>query len=326
MASWIPGASIAAPLLALCGAPLFVGVVNRTKAIVAGRRGPPLLQLYFDLVMLLRKDAVYSQTTTWIFRAAPVAALSGALLAAFLVPLGGVAAPLSFTGDLVLLAGIVALVRFATVLAALDAGSSFEGREASREAQLGTIVEPALLVGLAALARATELARAAVGRGLPESVHPLSLAALAQGVDAQAWIAFGPALALLAGALVLVLLAENCRIPFDDPTTHLELTTVHEVMALDHGGPDLGFLLYAAAVKLWVFAALVVNLIVPVRSGSAAVDLGAALLGMAGLAVAIGLVESAMARLRLVRVPQLLVAAGALSALAAILTLRGGAS
>jgi formate hydrogenlyase subunit 4 len=299
------------PLLALLLAPLLAGVVSRTKALVAGRRGPPLLQLYYDLGKLLRKGAVYGTPTTWVFRAAPAAALGVALLGAAIVPLGAFPAPISFAGDLLLLAGALALARFLAVLAALDTGSSFEGMGASREVQFAAFAEPALLLGLGALARATQA---------------FALAPMSGALEPASWLAHGPALALVAAALALVHLAENCRIPFDDPATHLELTMVHEVMVLDHGGPDLAFLLYGAAVKLWIFSALIVNVVVPVRTGQALADAAAALGGMAGVAVATGLVESTMARLRLVRVPQLLVAASALSAFAAILTLRGGAS
>jgi formate hydrogenlyase subunit 4 len=307
------------PLAALLLAPLLLGVVSRTKAIVAGRRGPPLLQLYFDLAKLLRKGAVYSTTATWLFRLAPVAVLASSLLVAGVLPLGGIAGPLSFPGDLVLVVAAFAFARASSVLAALDVGSSFEAMGASREVQFATFAEPALLLGLGALARSAQHGALAAG------VHPFSLAAFVNGVSPSAWLDHGPVLALLAGAFVLVHLAENCRVPVDDPNTHLELTMIHEVMVLDHSGPDLAFLLYGAAVKFWLFASLVVDLLVPVRTGSPLVDVGAALLGTAGVAVVTGLVESGMARLRLNRVPQLLVAASALSALAAILTLRGGA-
>jgi formate hydrogenlyase subunit 4 len=314
--AWLP------PLCALVFAPLFAGVVNRTKALIAGRRGPPLLQLYFDVAKLWRKGAVYSGTTTWVFRAAPVVTLAGAVLLALIVPLGGVAAPICFTGDFVLVIAVLAAMRFALVLAALDTGSAFEGMGASREVQFATFVEPTLLLGLAALGRATSGTGAAALARLP----PFSLAALAQDAGPEAWLAHGPALALLCGALVLVHLAENCRIPFDDPETHLELTMIHEVQILDHGGPDLGGLLYGSAVKLWLLAALVVGLIVPVRTGDVGLDVLVALAAMAAMAIVTGLVESSMARLRLLRVPQLLVGATALSALAAILTLSGGGS
>jgi formate hydrogenlyase subunit 4 len=123
-------------------------------------------------------------------------------------------------------------------------------------------------------------------------------------------------------ALLVVLLVENSRVPFDDPNTHLELTMIHEVMVLDHSGPDFAFILYAASLKLWVLGALVVGVAVPVRTGAAWVDVSAALGGMLVLGVAIGVVESTMARVRLVRVPQLLVGAGALAALAILLLLR----
>jgi formate hydrogenlyase subunit 4 len=297
------------PLLAVALSPLLLGLVQRTKAIAGGRKGPPLLQLYFDLWKLLRKGAVYSRTTTWMFRAGPVAAFAGALLAAAVVPLAGAPAPLRFDGDLVALAALLALSRFATVLAALDTGSPFEGMGASREVQFASFAEPALLLALAALARATQ--------------H-FSLSGMSAAVTPRLWLAQGPALALLAATLAIVHLAENCRIPVDDPATHLELTMVHEVMVLDHGGPDLGLILWGAAIKFWLFAALIVDLVVPVRGGFA-LETGAALLGMAGVAVATGLVESAMARLRLVRIPHLLVAASSLAALGAILTLRGAA-
>jgi formate hydrogenlyase subunit 4 len=297
------------PLLAFALAPLLAGVVQRTKARVAGRRGPPLLQLYFDLAKLLRKGAVFSRTTTWLFRAGPVASAACVAVAALLVPLASVAAPVSFSGDLVALVGALALLRFATVLAALDTGSAFEGAGASREATFASFAEPALLLALAALARATQ---------------GFSLTAMSAGVTPGLWVAQGPALALLVATLALVCLAENGRIPVDDPATHLELTMVHEVMVLDHGGPDLALIEWSKAVRLWLLSALLVDLAVPVRSGAPLADLAAALAGIAAVGVAIGLVESAMARLRLARVPQLLVAASSLAALGAILLLRSG--
>jgi formate hydrogenlyase subunit 4 len=300
-------AAFSQPLAALLLAPLLLGVISRTKAIVAGRTGPPLLQPYHDLVKLLRKGAVYSRTTTWVFRAGPVVGLAAVLGATALVPLGGVPAPVRFDGDLILFAYLLGLMRFVTVVAALDTGSSFEGMGASREVTFAALAEPALLLALAALAR---------------QVGSLSLSAMYAGVDAAAWSAVSPPFALLSGALLVVFLAENARVPVDDPTTHLELTMVHEVMVLDHGGPDLAFILYGAALKLWVLGALLVGLLVPVRSGNAWLDGAATIAGLFALAIATGIVESSMARWRLVRVPQLLVGAGVMSALALVLTLR----
>jgi formate hydrogenlyase subunit 4 len=299
--------SLIQPLLALVLSPLMLGVINRTKAWFAGRRGPPVRQVYYDLGKLLRKGAVYSRTTTWVFRAGPIVGLAAVLVATALVPLGGEPPPLAFTGDLILLAYVLGLMRFFTVAAALDTGSSFEGMGASREVTFSALAEPALLLGLAAVARQT---------------GSLSLSGMYAGMSLDTWRQAGPVLALVAAALMVVVLAENARLPVDDPNTHLELTMIHEVMVLDHSGPDFAFILYGAALKLWVLAALLVGLVLPVRTGNVWLDVGAGLGGMFVMAVAVGVVESSMARLRLLRVPQLLVGAGALAALALILTLR----
>jgi formate hydrogenlyase subunit 4 len=143
------------------------------------------------------------------------------------------------------------------------------------------------------------------------------------GLTPATWALAGPALALVAAAFVIVFLAENGRIPVDDPTTHLELTMIHEVMVLDHGGPDLAFILYGAALKLWLLGGLLVGIVVPVHSGRPWLDTASAVVAMLALAVATGLVESSMARLRLVHVPQLLVGATVLATLALVLVLRG---
>ena len=289
-------------------APLLPGVANRVKAFVAGRRGPPLLQLYFDLWKLLRKGAVYSRTTTWVFRLAPSVGLASVLLALLLVPAPGGPAPAGFEGSLILFLYLLALARFFTVAAALDTGSSFEGMGGSREVQFAVLAEPAALLVLAALVPAS---------------GTLSLGGLFAGNTPALWRAAAPALGLLAAALLIVLLAENCRIPFDDPNTHLELTMIHEVMVLDYGGPDLAFILYGAALKLWLFGALLANLLLPVGPapwGAATIWLVA---GAVAAAAAVGAVESVLARLRLLKVPQLLLGAVALAALGMVLMLRG---
>src|SRR6476469_6775749 len=239
------------PLLGLFLAPLVVGVINRIKALVAGRRGPPLVQPYRDVFKLLRRGAVYGEGTTPLVRLGPVLNVATLIAALAIVPFPGAPAAISFTGDLIVLVGLLALGRFATVLAALDTGSSFEGMGASREVHFAALAEPALFLSIAALA----LARPGI------SWTPILAVQLAS------WHRFGPALAMLIGALLLVTLAENSRIPFDDPNTHLELTMVHEVMILDHSGPAFGVILYGAALKLFVFAALIVRLAVPWATG-----------------------------------------------------------
>jgi len=291
-------------LAGLLFAPLLVGLVRRTKAIAAGRRGDPLLQVYADLFKLARKGAVYSRTTTWLFRAGPALGLACALAALTLLPMGGTSALVAFPGDLLLLVGVLALGRLAMLLAALDTGSAFAGMGASREAWFGTWTEPALLLCLAALARVA---------------HDSSVSAVQRALGPAAWSASSGALALTAASLFGVLLAENARIPFDDPTTHLELTMVHEAMVLDHGGVDLAMVELAAALKLWVFASLLASVIVPVRTGVAGIDGLAQLAGVAAVGLALGAIESTTARLRLARVPQLLIGIGVLAVLGVML-------
>jgi len=287
--------------LALLLAPLLNSVIARIKAAFAGRQGPPLLQPYFDLAKLLRKGAVYSSTTTWIFRAGPIVALATTAAALLLLPTGRVAAPVAFPADFVLLAYLLALGRFFTISAALDTGSSFEGMGASREAHFAALAEPTLLLGLAALARKT---------------GALSLSQILPTTSLLA-----PEVGLVAVALAVILLCENARMPFDDPTTHLELTMVHEVMVLDHGGPDFAFVQYASALKLWLWSALLSGLFLP-ASGNAWVAGALSVAGVFAVACGVGVVESGMARLRLLRVPQLLATALALTAVALILVVR----
>ncbi|HEU5321642.1 MAG TPA: NADH-quinone oxidoreductase subunit H [Methylomirabilota bacterium] len=287
-------------------APLLPGVAAKTRARLTGRRGAPLLQLYRDLARLWRKGVVYSRTTTWVFRLAPIAVLVTAVLAAFLLPLDGRQALVSFSGDFVAFAYLLALGRFLLVLAALDTGSSFEGMGASREVTVAAFAEPALFLTFVALVLAT---------------GDLSLGGALGAPLAAAWPAAAPALAMVTASVFLVLLAEASRVPVDDPATHLELTMIHEVMVLDHSGPDFALILYGGALKLALFAALLVAAVVPRAQLTSPVALAVLVAGLLGVAAAVGVVESVTARLRLSRVPQFLTAASALSALAVILLL-----
>jgi formate hydrogenlyase subunit 4 len=295
-------------LLALALAPLLPAIVVRTRCVLTGRAGPPLLQGYADLGKLLAKGAVYSRTTTAVFRAGPLVGLAAVAVATTLMPFGTIPAVLAFPGDLVLLCGLLALMRFATVLAALDTGSAFEGMGASREVQFAALAEPALVLALAVVVRGT---------------GSLSLSGATAALTPAAWGHQAAALLLALGTLFVVHLTENARVPVDDPATHLELTMIHEVMVLDHGGPDLGLIQYAAALKLWVLGALLVGVALPLQGLQWWAGLIVALAGMFVLAVLVGVVETVMARLKLVRVPQLLVGATALSVLALVLVMRG---
>jgi formate hydrogenlyase subunit 4 len=293
-------------VLVLLMPPLLFGIIGRTKAIVAGRVGPPILQPYYDIAKLLRKGAVFSTTTTWVFRAGPIVGLATVVLASLIVPLSGRAAPLAFTGDLVLFAYLFGLARFFTVLAALDTGSPFEGMGGAREATFACLAEPALFLGLLVLVRRSA---------------SLSMSTMFGATLTGAWGGAGASLVLVVVSLFVVLLAESCRIPFDDPNTHLELTMIHEVMVLDHSGPSFGMILYAATMKLFVLGALVVRIALPI-TGNVWTDWGVFAVGMIAIAIIVGVVESVMARLRLVKVPSLLIGACLLSAFGIILLAR----
>jgi len=294
-------------LLALAMPPLLLGVINRTKALFAGRVGPPLLQPYYDLARLFRKGSVFSTTTTWVFRAGPVVGLVTSVIAALFVPLANPAAPISFPGDFILLAYLLGLGRYFTASAALDTGSAFEGMGAVREMTFACLAEPAFFLGFLVLSKLSGSLRLADMLGVSLGSHCLTA---------------GASLALVFLSWFIVLLAENSRIPFDDPNTHLELTMIHEVMVLDHSGPAFGMILYSAALKLFVFSALVARLVFPLVVGHTVLGWPLFLAAMLAVAVAIGVVESVIARLKLTHVPVLLLAACLLSGFGIILLAR----
>lgn len=294
-------------LIALGLPPLLLGVIAKTKAWFAGRSGPPVLQPYYDLMKLFQKGSVFSTTTTWVFRAGPVVGLVTAGIAVLLVPMTNSAAPVSFTGDMILLAYLLGLGRFFTASAALDTGSAFEGMGAAREVTFACLAEPAFFMGLVVLAKLS---------------GSLQLAGMLGSSLASHWTVAGASLAMVLLSWFVILLAENSRIPFDDPNTHLELTMIHEVMVLDHCGPAFGMILYGAALKLFVFIALVVRLAFPLATGSLWIDWPVFVAAMLVVAFAIGVVESVMARLKMTHVPVLLLAACLLSGFAIVLLLR----
>jgi formate hydrogenlyase subunit 4 len=274
--------------------PLLLGVINRVKALVAGRTGPPLSQVYMDIWKLLRKGLVLSETTTWVFRAGPVVTLVAVAIAGLLVPFGAFSSPLAFAGDMILFAYLFGLSRFFTTQAALDTGSAFEGMGSSREATFACLSEPALFFVFLALAKLT--GSLCLGDMLGASSSGFSISAAAPMV-------------MLCIGLFIILLAENCRIPVDDPTTHLELTMIHEAMILDHGGPLLGLIEYSASMKLLVLESVLISLAMPFKTGIAAADWALFVAESLALAACVGAVESIMARLRMRRVPYLLTGA-----------------
>jgi len=296
--------AVLAHLVALVALPvLLTGVVRRTMALIAGRRGPGLTQLYFDLVRLAKKEAVVSAVASPLFRFAPLVVLSTSIVASALVPLAGTA-PVSFPYDFIAFAYLLGLQRLFLVAAALDTGSPFEGMGAAREATFGALVEPAFFLVAATLA---------VTSG------KLSFADMVQHAHGEGRLVVVVA---CVAALFIMLLVEAGRVPVDDPQTHLELTMVHEVMVLDHSGPELAMLEAAEALKLAIFASLVAALASPFDIESPTLALGAHAILVVAVAITIGVVESLVARIRLSFVPRYVLAA-ALAGLTALLVTTG---
>ena len=283
----------AAGMLAV--APLLRGAIKKMKASFQTRQGPPLFQVYYDLAKLLRKEPVRSETATWVYLAGPRVYFAAAVAATTLVPVIMAAAPFEAAGGILLLVGTLALGRFALATAALDTGSPFGGMGSSRDMTIAALAEPALMLGFFASALAAgSLNLGALVRGLLEqgqSFHPSDLLALA--------------------GLFIILIAETGRIPVDNPATHLELTMIHEAMVLEYAGADLALVEWASALKELLYLTLLVDLFAPIGIATTA-TVGSVLVALAAwgakvflFAVAVTLVESTNAKLRLFRVPEL---------------------
>jgi formate hydrogenlyase subunit 4 len=277
----------------LAVAPLLRGLIKKMKAAAQTRQGPPLLQGYYDLAKLLRKEIVRSETASWVYVAGPRLYFGAALAATALVPVLVARAPLEGAGGILGFVGILALGRFALAAAALDTGSPFGGMGSSREMTIAALAEPALMLGLftAALAAGSLELGAIVRSGLDLIFRPSDVFALA--------------------GLFVVLIAETGRIPVDNPATHLELTMIHEAMVLEYSGPDLALVEWASALKELLYITVLIALFAPLgiattmTPGPILIALAAWAVKIFAFAVAITLVESTNAKLRLFRVPEL---------------------
>jgi formate hydrogenlyase subunit 4 len=284
--------------LFLASAPLLVGIVNKLKARLSGRFGPTVFQPYYELLRLARKEAVYSTSAGFVTRLAPVIVWSTVAFAALLLPLGRPAV-VSFSGDIILFAYLLALGRFFQILAALEVASSFEGMGASREARFAVFAEPIFFF--------------TIGSGAIVTRH-YSFATILGGISwGDPLLVVFVSVGLL--SLFFLMMAECSRIPVDDPNTHLELTMIHEVMILDASGFDLMLYQYAASLKLLLYCALAALLLNPF--GVLGPVLGLLVFGamLLALAAALALIETLMARFRLVLVPQFLLFAAAIGIL-----------
>lgn len=298
--------NIICTIAALLLAPLFPGIVNQTKAFFAGRRGPGFLRLYFDIAKLLRKSSPRSSTSTWIFDVAPSVAFASTVLAAAVFPWTLDVPALACAGSFVpvLFFYLLATGRFFTVLGALDTGSAFEGMGASREVQFSALAEPAVFAILGFLVLMS---------------GDVSFPGILSGNHSAAWARHSVSLILAGLAFFAILLSETCRVPFDDPETHLELTMIHEAMILDNSGPDLAFIHYGAALKFEILAAFLAGMLLPDLPLPGAAKFAILLCCVAATAVATGVVESVMARMRFLKTPQMLFAATMLAMLGALL-------
>lgn len=285
-------------LIALAMPILMIGFVNRTKALWAGRKGPRLPQSGWDLLRLLGKRPVYSAVATSLFRAGAWVVLASSLLAALIAPILGTVAPLQFSHDFIVFAYTLGLARLFLMLSAMDVGSAFEGMGAAREAAFTAFIEPALflLIGTACVATGQTSFAGLIGHLHHSAMFP--------------WLVVPTV-----GVLFILLQTEASRVPVDDPSTHLELTMVHEVMILDHSGPELAAMQYASALKMTIYAGLIAALLNPFDPLNAAgVCVLTSLLIMGAVAVAVGCVESLVARLRLRLVPRYLMVASVVAA------------
>ncbi len=289
---------------------LFLGIINRVKAIWAGKKGSPIFQPLYDFLKLIRKSEVISKTTSFVFKIAPSINVAAVIFAFLILPLPTIGALINFPGDFVLFAYSLGLAKFFTVIAALDTGSSFEGMGASREVTFSTIVEPAFFILIGTLALLT---------GQNSFAEIFTLLNASAGYTVLVKILF-------VVSLFIMILTEGSRIPVDDPNTHLELTMIHEVMVLDYSGPDLAFILYSSGMKLVLLSSLLAELFIP--NDLLPIFTILFFTGIIFLvAVAIGLVESLVARVRMSHVPQFIFLMSALSFIAfavVIFFLRGG--
>jgi len=297
-------------LLVLLVAPALIGVTRKVKARLVRRRGPPILQPYRDLARLLRKEVVLAHNASWLFRVTPYLIFAATWVAAALVPTFATGLLFSWSGDLIAIIALLASARFFLALAGMDVGTSFGGIGSSREVMIASLAEPAMLTivfSLALIAGSTALSTMADFMASPAVGLRVSLG-----------------LALF--ALLIVAVAENGRIPVDNPATHLELTMVHEAMVLEYSGRHLALIELATALKLLLYISLIACLFLPWGAASpadgattTAIGVGAYLIKLAVSGMLLAVFETAIAKMRVFRVPEFLGAALMLGLLATLL-------
>jgi formate hydrogenlyase subunit 4 len=296
-------------LIVVLGAPLLVGFVRKTKARLQGRSGAGVLQPYRDLRKLLLKEVVISENTSWIFRFTPYVVISAMLVAALIVPVVTTAGGAQSFGNIILLMYLFLLATFFLALAGLDAGSSFGGMGSSREMAVAALAEPTVMIAIFAISL-----RAGT-TGLSDMIHVSA---------GDRLLLLNPGHLLAFCSFFIVALAETGRLPVDNPSTHLELTMIHEAMILEYSGRYLALIEWASAIKLFLFFTLLGNIFLPwgigatEQPGAIVLGLVALVIKLAVLAVVLAFLETSFAKLRLFRVPALLTGSFMLALLAVI--------
>lgn len=261
---------------------LMMGVIKKTKAFWAGRKGVSLFQPLYDFIRLMKKDFVISRTTSVVFKIAPVVTISSVLAASLFVPMATGTALINIQAGIIIFAYVLGLGKFFSLISAMDTGSSFEGMGASREACFTTIVEPAFFMIIASVMALTGNFTFTSLKGILENAG-----------------SYGILITIFAvAALFLMILIEGSRVPVDDPTTHLELTMIHEVMILDNSGSDLALLTWGNSIKMLLISSLIANILIPAHVSELA-STALYLFIIFAISVIIGTVESGMARIRM---------------------------
>jgi len=288
-------------LLILVGALIFPGLISLTKAKLSGRKGASILQPYYDIIRLFKKGSVYSTTTSFIFQIAPVVYFASIIGASLMIPFGNFQNGfISFDGDFLFFAYMLAAGKFLMIIGALDTGSGFEGMGANREALYSMLVEPAFFIIVSSVALLSGFT----------SFHDMFTHFHLD--DYVAWLF----VIIAVFVLIQIALIENSRLPVDDPKTHLELTMVHEVMVLDNSGFDMAIIHLAGALKFAMFGGLIANLLIAPLELSLGISALLFILVQALFAVIIGFVESFKARLKMTYNPQYIITLSGIALLA----------
>src|SRR5689334_23071755 len=302
-------------LLVLLLSPLLTGFVRKVKARLLRRQGPPLLQPYRDLARLLRKEVVLADGASWLFRVIPYIVFAGTWVAASLVPTFGSGLLFSWSADLIAIIALLGSARFFLALAGMDVGTAFGGIGSSREVMIASLAEPAILItvfSVAMIAGSTQLSTVAEFMG-------------------SSAVGLRVSLGLALFALVIVAIAENARIPVDNPSTHLELTMVHEAMVLEYSGRHLALIELSAALKLLLYISLIACLFAPWGLGLPAAGPWDLTVGVAAYAAKLAaggtllaVFETLIAKMRVFRLPGFIGAALMLALLATLLRFVSG--